>query len=407
MEKLTGLASVLCLTLLACAPAMDEDFAHSDKEDSFAIPSEHGALRFGPANPGEFTDLMNFHSWTFALTDNADIEILTDAGTNLDTVMYLYRRDPGASSWGGNIAKNDDYADSVGSRIQLRLAEPGEYRVKLKAAKIPFRGHFDLMATCDGAGCPKAPTPTDPATLPANGITEECSSDFLSVITSETKIVGSRMELTFPDPDMSSLNEAEKNALGHYVDYWDAFVGFHDVFGATPTVSLSVRTTTTGIIASVDVPSDDESGMTLVYDEVGRIIMLVQHNQSEDAQWYCDTSVGSPTDEPEIECSMHLVNSLQRDRESTSQYFDSMAHLGTLNLDDDVVRALEVIEDQHAPDPNADFTMYVTTWDNIGVGTAVAYDGDFGLGTLYIDGSAELLAEVDEEGIVFFYCEGA
>lgn len=66
------------------------------KADSFFNPTDHGDLTFGVPAQATFTDDEQFHAWTFSLSAAADVSLSSpNVTSNLDTVMYLYRCDPG------------------------------------------------------------------------------------------------------------------------------------------------------------------------------------------------------------------------------------------------------------------------------------------------------------------------
>lgn len=123
------------------------------KADSFYRPTEHGALSFSAANPARFEEDALFHAWDFSLDGDAWIELRTETTGNLDTVAYLYHRQPGATSWGRYIAKNDDHEDNLWSLISADVSA-GEFRLLVKPFKTQMRGEFTVWAQCEGAGCP-------------------------------------------------------------------------------------------------------------------------------------------------------------------------------------------------------------------------------------------------------------
>lgn len=400
-----ALPILLSAGLSGCAAEQVEDFALSDKEDSFASPTEHGLLNFERGNPGEFTDSLNFHSWTFELTGTADLDVLSEVSNNLDTVMFLYRRDPGATNWGRNIAKNDDHGNSLGSRIQIDNAEAGEYRVKLKTAKMLFRGGFELLASCSGAGCPTpVALPTDFAPLPTEGMTEDCAGEFIDIISSKTKITQAGAFVDFPDPELSGLSVLEHKAIGHYVSYWDDVVGF-GIFG-DPRVTVGIRETASGFVVDVDAEGSDESGMTMVYTSSEELVMLYQHNQSPDERWYCDESAGNVVGVPELECAIELIRSMSHSEEDSSDQTNSMSELENQTLDSRVQRAVEAFAADHSPDPAEDIHLFIDTWDDDGAGAAIGFDSNFAIGTYYVSGDNQLMAHSNEEGETFLACEG-
>ncbi len=123
------------------------------KADLFFAPTEHGTLSFAELNDATIKDHALFHAWDFTLSDDATVILTTHTTKVLDTVAYLYRRDPGTSSWGHYIAKNDDYMRTVESRVAKDLPA-GEYRLLVKPYKSEARGSFSVSGECRGTGCP-------------------------------------------------------------------------------------------------------------------------------------------------------------------------------------------------------------------------------------------------------------
>lgn len=131
-----------------------------DKADSFRKPTYHGVIPFDVPMASAITDTEQFHAWTFTLTGDARVELVTSYAVRgqrrTDTVLYLYKHD--GTSWGPYIARNDDYGNTTYSKIVKNLGA-GEYRALVKGYKSMTRGKFTLTARCEGEGC--AP-PVDP-----------------------------------------------------------------------------------------------------------------------------------------------------------------------------------------------------------------------------------------------------
>lgn len=139
------------------------------KADSFYRPTEHGTLVFGIPQRAALTDEGLFHAWDFVLDGEGSV-LLETAPESLDTVMYLYRRDPGTERWGRYVARNDDSEGSLGSRIAEEL-DAGEYRVLVKGYKSQIRGELTLLGQCAGAGCATPAASCDPDDV---GVLELC-----------------------------------------------------------------------------------------------------------------------------------------------------------------------------------------------------------------------------------------
>ncbi len=395
------LSSSLLLGTLACAP-IDESFTNDEKEDSFSSPTQHGTFQFGRANPAAFSDTEGFHSWTFELNDLADFELFTEVAGNLNTTMHVYRRDPGTLAWGSSIAQSDTSRSS----IVIEEAEAGEYRVKVKATEIAMHGHFDLVGSCSGDGCPSLTLPANLGTLPERGMTDECGYAFINTLTATTLTSGTPIKVEFPD--VSALNSSEQKALGHYIDYWKhSFESFRSVFGSAPTALVEVRETNGGMIATVEITSDngEQSGLTLVYDNDGQLIMLTQPEMFKEAQWFCDESVGSPRREPAEACVLHMVDSLQRNTTTQGEFSVSMPDVDNMTFSASVWRGINEIKNEFYPDTATVFDLTVTEWNDIGAGASVGFDGSFGEGVYYIDNAGKLMAETNNEGGAYFTCE--
>jgi hypothetical protein len=162
MSTTTAALVALSLTIPACVLDADDKGAEeaplgAGKDDSFADPTEHGALSFTSHSGSSLTGTARFHAWTFTLTAAAALDLRIVSSTDgLDTVAYLYRRDPGAGAWGPYLAKNDDADGGSLSRIELADAAAGEYRLIVKGYTTEQAGPFGIDAGCTGAGCPGA-----------------------------------------------------------------------------------------------------------------------------------------------------------------------------------------------------------------------------------------------------------
>lgn len=127
-----------------------------EKADSFAKPTDHGAIGFGTgaAQASAITDSEKYHAWTFELSGDASVQLLTNYAVlgqrRTDTVLYLYKHN--GTSWGPYIARNDDYGSTTYSKINRDLGA-GSYRVLVKGFAATTRGKFKLTVDCDGEGC--------------------------------------------------------------------------------------------------------------------------------------------------------------------------------------------------------------------------------------------------------------
>lgn len=315
------ITTILALTVAATAcgePASDkgpeEQPLTDGKSDSFFNPTEHGPLRFDQRNPGDIAEDSRFHAWTFELSGEAAVDLRTEVSQNLDTVMYLYHREPGSDSWGRYLKKNDDHDGNIWSRIELSRAEAGEYRVIVKPYKKALRGGFSLVGTCDGAGC-EAAQPSGECTaetfesLPQyTSYTPSCASDVLDVLNSEVEYAsGGSVELTLK----CDLDGVERQAIDFYHEWWDDIAGFDDVIAygeEEVTLYFETRSHDQGTTVSVDA-GGDEDGITFIFDDDGELLSLYQHNQSPTIDWFCGRADEAPIESPGEFCFSELMHS--------------------------------------------------------------------------------------------------
>lgn len=315
IRRLTSstLAVALALGVAACA-VEDVGSDSSYSTDSFSSPTEHGDLQFGTPNPAEFTEDNRFHSWTFTLSAEAQLELKTEISpTNLDTVMYLYRLGEDGS-WGSNIDSNDDYDGLLASRISGTFGA-GQYRIKVKATKVAMRGAFSVLGQCSGAGCPVSDggvcNGEGPANLPAStGYTTACDAVFNAILTTPISVA--------PPECAGAL---EQRAVQYYKDYWDEIYGYEELTGgdpdAEPYVDLQFHPGA-GTVVDVGLGGDEDS-MDFVFDADGKLLYYYQHNQSPDWAWFC-AAEGEPTiEEPDEDCFRDAVSHSSYGVEDVSQ----------------------------------------------------------------------------------------
>jgi hypothetical protein len=155
------LPAVLHGALAACAASSfdkgpEDDVPSVDgKADTQRKPTDHGELPgFGTPVVDELSASAGFHAWQFTLHGDARVTAVTSAaepgGAEIDTVLYLYKEKP--TGWGAYVARNDDHAGSLWSRLERPLGA-GRYRVLVKGYTRAERGRFALAVGCDGAGC--------------------------------------------------------------------------------------------------------------------------------------------------------------------------------------------------------------------------------------------------------------
>lgn len=337
--------------LLAAGLAMGcgDDVGQSSENatDSFTRPTDHGEFVFGVPNPAEFTDEQRFHAWQFTLTDNAKLDLSTELKTvNLDSVMYLYRRDPGTDSWGSYVGKNDDDGDSLASRIEGDFGA-GEYLIKVKAAKTGLRGHFVVHGGCEGAGCPAGPgdacDPNSEIGVPlGNDFTNRCGALLVDVLLAP---VTSEWHTETLYADYCDLGGVAAKSVEHYRDYWDGWIGWDDFLGDEPSEAYIyvhvIDHGDAGTVVSIDIGAD-EDGVSFVYDRDDKLVMYFHSEQSSTSHWYCGVEGEADDLYPDDECAGQLLNAFpHRDgevqtREGTTTAASAAADLGS-ELDGKVV----------------------------------------------------------------------
>lgn len=386
--------------------------------DSFAHPTEHGELMFGAPNHASFDESHRFHSWTFALSGEATLTLKTELlAHNLDTVMYLYRRDPGAQEWGSNIASNDDHDGQMWSQIDGSFG-PGEYRVKVKAAKTTFAGDFAVLAGCDGAGCPAASggtcSPEHPADLPPKtDFTVGCPAVFNGVLLAP---VENQWSTSVSYADRCELGGWIAKAIDYYRDYWD-HVGYWEdlVDGEDPQMNVEVvEHGDAGKVIAVDVGADEDV-VEFVFDGYGQLVMYFHHASYSEEAWFCGKPGEEAADEPASyseDCAGYALASLQHEA-GTEQTGQGTTSLGSPDaglpefLRQTANRFSEEVALEHEDDPIA--YSYVM-WPSIdgdqaaeltlsAHGTTVSYL----VGETYGDGGYIYMAIHD--GVARFVCD--
>lgn len=304
--RLLYLSTVLAMALTACTTdaldkGLEDDVPADGKLDSFGTPTDHGELELGASNYAEITYSEGFHSWTFTLTDGAEIDLRTSVQTiNLDTVMYLYRRT--AAGWGAYIAKNDDVADNdPTSRLEETLTA-GEYRVVVKGFKRTMRGEFTVAGSCSGVGCPTESACSPSVDLPDDtGYGPGCSEALANIFaTAQARSTNERYRTLDQRCDATPL---ERLALDYYASYWEDLEAIAGDEPLAVTVShLDGNALGGGSVVTVD-RGGDETAATFVFDADTKLVAVYQHNQSPDVRFYCRTS-GAPVSVPNVEDCM-------------------------------------------------------------------------------------------------------
>jgi hypothetical protein len=267
----------------------EDDPLVDGKADSFFKPTDHGTLTFGIRSRAEITEDERFHAWTFELDGPATFSIQSEIIGNLDTVMYLYRRDLGsAGSFGPFIDKNDDHDGNLFSRIEHE-GDAGEYRIIVKGFKSAHRGPFAVFGECTGEGCPKAPA-CDADEIPAlpesPDLTPACASGLIATLSGASGSAGSS---AVAEDEVCELAAPAKAGVDLLRGYWQDVVGW-EAFKDGAEIELEIEVSARGPGTEVTVDTDvfDEDAITALFDEAGKPALLFQHNQSPDSIAFCD-----------------------------------------------------------------------------------------------------------------------
>lgn len=190
----------LAATLLsACAAdkGLESDLPDDgDKADSFAKPTDHGAIAFSSAQQSVLASTAQYHAWTFSLSGNASVHAATSRvphDANVDTVLYLYKKQA-SGAWGSYIARNDDEAGRDPWSGLTKSLSAGDYRVLVKGYSASDTGNFALQVDCTGAGC----TAAAPACFFGTKATD--------IVGSETLLINSQ-QFTAPGQGMVAIDQ--------------------------------------------------------------------------------------------------------------------------------------------------------------------------------------------------------
>ncbi len=307
-----GVLGLITCGAVACAPVEDAEgdkgaeegeLGLEGKSDSFRSPTEHGILTPGVPSTVRVTEDQVFHAWTFSIEGDATISLRTQQlADNLDTVMYLYRRDEGETSWGRYIAKNDDRQKNLWSQIDEDVTEAGEYRVIVKPFKSAMRGNFTMEFSCDGLGCapePQAFECKESDIAGRSGVNDTCAHNALAILSSPI----------VPVPTGSDAMKCiSDRASDHYVSWMGELVG--EVEEGDLNVSTT-RLGDAGARVTIDMGGDEDE-FTYLFDADGQMLVWFHSEQSPYWEWSCGEGTGDTSQvlDDDDNCTYHLLQSL-------------------------------------------------------------------------------------------------
>lgn len=411
----------VCLGLLA---ACGEDAAPDDskgaeeeelvggKQDSFFRPTEHGALVFGLPNEATIAADARFHAWEFEIHEGeAAFHVQTNVSQNLDTVMYLYRRDNAEQSWGRFIEKNDDHKGNIWSRIDVADAKAGQYRIIVKPFKKALRGSFSVTAECVGDGC-KQPGAEDCEDGFASSPVETsyghgCATQVADILT-EPATSGAGFSIGF-HAERCELPTVEQHAADFYREYWDDIFGFDDL-GDGDDVFLNVQSVEhgdKGTWVSIDAFGDEDT-LIFVFDGDDELVMFYHDEQSPIAAWFCADGDEDGEAEPSEDCVAATLYDIPH---STSDKLEGNTTPATAkeDLGSPAWGAIAQFAAEFGLDDDATIAFEGETWESehseAGAKVTASRDGDTAT-YLVADRFGELSVpiRIDENGDAKFVC---
>jgi len=348
--------------------AEEQALSLDGKADSFARLTEHGDLSFGIDARAEIAAGEVFHAWTFTLGADAKVSVETSVAKNLDTVMYLYRRDAGSNAgWGPFVAKNDDATNKViYSRITKSLGA-GEYRVVVKPFKTALTGKFSVVSSCTGAGCSVAPACVADklAAFPKEtAFTAGCAASLRQLALSP---VTSTDRLTVALSQRCKVGAAVRTGVDAYVGYWnetyswDEFVSdyFED---SEPEMNVDVSVSAAVSVVTLDV-GGDEDGLSVVLDKKNKVLMAYQHNQSPVEMFFCAGGASdTKLDAPDESCGSDMLGLPHAAKDATTKTSRGTKAALTSGARADVAFAIKTFYAARGLATSKEVAMNLETW---------------------------------------------
>jgi hypothetical protein len=206
MPVLRRLAA-FALALTACTSGPDDGVVvpsvDGGKADALDHVAMRGVLELGAPLTGSFVEDLEFHGYTFAVGAGATMRIeLSHLGSSskLDATLFVFGPRTDAGFGGDAIAFDDDSGWGRLPRLEdLELDEGGEYLVVLGTADGRGRGHYRLVASCEGA-CDATP----------ELVAEDCSAELFAGLQAcvDGQIADGEL-----DPELPTPSETEALAI--------------------------------------------------------------------------------------------------------------------------------------------------------------------------------------------------
>ncbi len=385
------------------------------KDDSFRKPTEHGALTFGIQAQGTITEDEGYHVWDFTLTGHADITLQTDLITdNLDTVLYVYSREPGAEKWGHYKKRNDDFEKNVWSRVEF-TGEAAEYRVLVKAFKRGLRGTFGLTSTCDGAGCPQTGA-ADEHSMPAGGdLNADCMGRLQTVLDSDV-MGGDGFSITYETERLALTGTALK-AVDFYKEYWQDIGFWEDMTFGDDVHGLNVDSILMedGSLVSVD-NGGDEDTLTFVFDGGGELLAYYHSEQSPTIAFFCKDNGSDSVEEPEEFCFGAWLNFGPKHMDNAGDLESGTATVKEVSdsdeLDPLVGNAIMHYANDALVDEETEISFSGMRWESsdFGFGARITLEADGHKTLTYETGGSDfgdgwVLFVTDDHGTTRFICD--
>ncbi len=172
-----SILALAAISLTACAAGDDDDAVVPElgagKGDAIDHVEDRGALAFGAAATGSFTEDLQFDGYRLAVRDGARVRVeITQLGTakKLDTTLFVYGPRVGESFGTTALAFDDDSGWGRQSRLTGLELDGGEYLVVVGTHDARGRGAYRLVSTCENGECDPLPPADECNDTVANNI---------------------------------------------------------------------------------------------------------------------------------------------------------------------------------------------------------------------------------------------